>query len=183
MLGICRAKKDCFINRLSYQKHLARFAKQLFKSHFWKHYHPWYDLQAMVWALGRKPAFSSHSTSEVMVCNSMIYKLLLIFILYYPKDIAWWNHILLLFFTILPVVAVAEKNLPANAGDVRDMGLIPGSRRSPGGGHGNPLQYSCRENPMDRRAWRATAHGVAKSQTRLKWLRMHLSQNKTAKSS
>ena len=42
------------------------------------------------------------------------------------------------------------KNLPANAGDVRDMGLIPGSGRSPGGGHDNPLQYSCMENPMDR---------------------------------
>ena len=45
------------------------------------------------------------------------------------------------------------KNLPASAGDVRDMGLIPGSGRSPGGGHGNPLQYSCLENPMDRGAW------------------------------
>ena len=58
-----------------------------------------------------------------------------------------------------------EKNLPANAGDV---GLIPGSGRSPGEGNGNPLQYSCLENPMDRRAWWATVHGVTKSQTRLK---------------
>ena len=47
------------------------------------------------------------------------------------------------------------KNLPANVGDKRDLGLIPGSRRSPGGGYGNPLQYSCLENPMDRGAWRA----------------------------
>ena len=46
-------------------------------------------------------------------------------------------------------------NLPANARDTRDEGLIPGSGRSPGGGHGNPLQYSCLENPMDRRAWQA----------------------------
>ena len=45
------------------------------------------------------------------------------------------------------------KNPPANAGDVRDKGLIPGSGRSPGGGNGNPLQYSCLENPMDREAW------------------------------
>ena len=45
------------------------------------------------------------------------------------------------------------KNLPANAGDLRDMDLIPGSGRSPGGGHGNPLQYSCLQNPMDRGAW------------------------------
>ena len=56
------------------------------------------------------------------------------------------------------------KNLPANAGD---MGSIPGLGRSPGGGHGNPLQYSCLENPLDRGAWRATVHGVAESRTRL----------------
>ena len=56
------------------------------------------------------------------------------------------------------------KNLPANEGDVRDVGLIPGSGRSPGGGNGNPLQYSCLENSMDRGAWRATVHGVRKSQ-------------------
>ena len=52
------------------------------------------------------------------------------------------------------------KNLPANAGDTGDAGLLPGSGRSPGGRHGNPLQYSCLENPMDRGAWRATVHGV-----------------------
>ena len=47
------------------------------------------------------------------------------------------------------------KNLPANAGDIRDTDSIPGLGRSPGGGHGNPLQYSCLENPMDREAWKA----------------------------
>ena len=47
-------------------------------------------------------------------------------------------------------MALLENNLPANTGDVRDASLIPGSERSPGGGHGNPLQYSCLENPMDR---------------------------------
>ena len=52
---------------------------------------------------------------------------------------------------------------PANAGDRRDTGLIPVSGRSPGGGHGNPLQYSCLENPMDRRGWQATVPSVAKS--------------------
>ena len=57
------------------------------------------------------------------------------------------------------------KNPPTNAGDIRDMGLIPGLGRSPRGGHGNPLQYSCLENPMDRGAWRAMVHGVTKSQT------------------
>ena len=60
------------------------------------------------------------------------------------------------------------KNLPANAADLRDMGSIPGSGRFPGEGNGNPLQYSCLENPMDREAWQATVHVVTKSQTRLK---------------
>ena len=62
------------------------------------------------------------------------------------------------------------KNLPANAGDARDVGLIPGSGRSSEGGHGNLLQYSCLENPVDREAWRAPVHSVIKSQTRLKQL-------------
>ena len=56
------------------------------------------------------------------------------------------------------------KNLPANAGDV---GSIPGWGRYPEGGNGNPVQYSCQENPMDRGTWRATVHGAAKSQRRL----------------
>ena len=60
------------------------------------------------------------------------------------------------------------KNPPANAGDTGDVGSILGSGRSPGGGHGNPLHYSCLENPMDRGAWGFTAHGVTKFQTRLK---------------
>ena len=67
-------------------------------------------------------------------------------------------------------VALVVKNLPINAEDIKDVVLIPGSGRSPGGGHGNPLQYSCLESPMDRRAWRATTSGVAKSQTQLKQL-------------
>ena len=62
-------------------------------------------------------------------------------------------------------VVPAVKNLPANAGDIRDAGSSPGSGRSPEGGHGNPLWYSCLENSMDRGAWWATVHGIAKSQT------------------
>ena len=66
------------------------------------------------------------------------------------------------------------KNLPANAGDVREVGSIPGWGRSPVGQQGNPLQYSCLENPMHRGAWQATVHRMAKSQTRLKQLSMHI---------
>ena len=57
------------------------------------------------------------------------------------------------------------KNPPVNAGDARDVGSIPGSGRSPGGGNGNPFQYSCLENSMDRGAWRATVLGVTESDT------------------
>ena len=70
-------------------------------------------------------------------------------------------------------VALLVKNPPANTEDIRDEGLVPGSGRSPGGGRGNPLQCSCLENPMDRGAWRATVHGVAKCWTRLKRRGMH----------
>jgi len=65
-------------------------------------------------------------------------------------------------------VALVVKNTPANAGDIRDVGWIPGSRRSPGEGNGNPLQYSCLENAMNRGMWEATVHGVTKSHTGLK---------------
>ena len=79
-------------------------------------------------------------------------------------------------------MALVVKNLLANAGDVRDTGLVPESETSPGGRHGNPfqdsfffffpLQYSCLENPMDRGGWWAIVHVVAKSQTQLKRLSM-----------
>ena len=62
-------------------------------------------------------------------------------------------------------VVLVVKNLLANAGDARDVGLISGSGRSPGVGYGNLLQYSCLMNPMDRGAWWATAHRVAENQT------------------
>ena len=57
------------------------------------------------------------------------------------------------------------KNLSRNAGNIRDAGLIPGVGRSPGGGHGNPLQDSCLGNPVDKEAWQATVHEVTQSQT------------------
>ena len=75
------------------------------------------------------------------------------------------------FFTLLQSKQFGScKNPPANAGDIRDVAWIPGSGRSPGGGHGNPLQYSCLGNPMDRGALWTTVHGVAKSHT---WLNTH----------
>ena len=64
-----------------------------------------------------------------------------------------------------PGAARGKRTWLANAGDVRDMGVIPGWGRSPGEGNGNPLQYSCLENPMDGGAWWATVHTVAKSRT------------------
>ena len=70
-------------------------------------------------------------------------------------------------------VGLVVKNPPANAGDVRDTGLIPGFGRSPGEGHSNPLQDSCLENPMDRGAWQATVHVVTKSRTQMKQLSTH----------
>ena len=64
-------------------------------------------------------------------------------------------------------VALLVKNPPAKAGDIKDEGSIPGSGRFPGEGNGDPLQYSCLENPRDRGTWRAAVHGVAKSWTTL----------------
>ena len=79
----------------------------------------------------------------------------------YPPDARFARIVHL--FSLLPAGAVVE-NPPANAEDTRDMGLIPGSRRFPGRGNGNLLQYSCLENPMDRGAWQAIDHGVTKSE-------------------
>ena len=63
-------------------------------------------------------------------------------------------------------MVIVVKNLPANAGDERDVGSIPGPGRSPGGGPGDPLQHSCLENPMDRGAWQDTVHRVAETDMR-----------------
>ena len=70
-------------------------------------------------------------------------------------------------------MALVVKNTHANAGDIRDMGSIPGLGRSLGEGHGNPLQHSCLENTMERGAWQPTVHKVIKSWTKLKQLSMH----------
>ena len=70
-------------------------------------------------------------------------------------------------------MVLVVKNPFVNTGDIRDSGSIPGLGRSPGGGDGNPLQHSCLENPMDRGAWRAIVHGVAKSWTGQKRFSTH----------
>ena len=62
-------------------------------------------------------------------------------------------------------LVLVAKNLPSKAGDISDMGSIPGSGRSPGGGRDNPFQYSCLENPMVREDWQSTFHSFTKSQT------------------
>ena len=71
-------------------------------------------------------------------------------------------------FALASQVVLVVKKLAVNEGDLRDMGWIPGAGRSPGGGPGNPLQYSCLENPMDRGGWQAAVHRVAQSWTQLK---------------
>ena len=70
------------------------------------------------------------------------------------------------------------KNALVNAEDIRDTGLIPGLVISPGGGYGNPLQYSYLENPTDRRAWWSTVYRVSKSRTRLKQLSTHTDEKR-----
>ena len=81
-----------------------------------------------------------------------------------------WQYKILIRLCRASQVVLVVKNLPASAGDIRDVGSIPGPGRSPGGGCANPHQYYCLENPKDRGAWRPTIHRVTKSQTRLKWL-------------
>ena len=78
-----------------------------------------------------------------------------------------WHIIMMILTNGASQVMLVVKNLPDNSGDIRDMGSISGWGRSPGEGNGKPLQCSCLENPMDRGAWQAIVHGVAKSQTRL----------------
>ena len=81
-----------------------------------------------------------------------------------------WTHI----WANASQVVLVVKNLPANAGDIRDLGSTPGSGRSPGGGNGTPVHYSCLENPMDRGTWRVAVQGVTKSRTRLRRQSTHV---------
>ena len=93
----------------------------------------------------------------------------------------WYNLRFYIQFIWVSHMALVVKNPPANAGDWGLPSSIPGSGRSPGGGHGNPLQYSCLENHMDRGGWQATVHWVTKSRTRLTWLSTHAISTKDRK--
>ena len=102
------------------------------------------------------------SKIEHKLTNSITYLVDILLLLIAPdmllRGLSWW---------------LSGKESACNARDTRDAGSIPGSGRSPGGGHGNPLQYSCPENPMHRGAWWATVHRVTKSMTGLEWLSTH----------
>ena len=91
----------------------------------------------------------------------------------FGETFIYWPHCTASGVLVHGMVALTVKNPPAIAEDVRNTGLIPELGWSPGGGHGNPLQYSCLENPMDRGAWRAIVHRIKKSRTWLKRLSMH----------
>ena len=87
------------------------------------------------------------------------------------KDHVFYHHHQInILLEVAPQVALVLKNPPANAGSIRDVGLIPGLGRAPGGGNGNSLQYSFLENPMDRGAWQPTVHGAANRWAQLKQL-------------
>ena len=81
--------------------------------------------------------------------------------------------VFVIMFTTTSQVVQVVKNPRAHAGDIKDAVSIPGLRRSPGEENGNPREYSCLENPIDKGAWRATVYGITKSLARLKELSMH----------
>ena len=109
-------------------------------------------------------AISSSASHWIVMKDNMLWQCLEIKKKLTAPNTVWASQVMLVI-----------KNLLAKAGDkARDTGLIPRSGRSPGGGHGNALQYSCLENPMVRGAWWATVHGLAKSQAWLKRLTMHV---------
>ena len=116
-------------------------------------------------------SFPEHSTLKISSPTSVFLNFLAMFLSlslsFFSLYDTYYHLIGLTYYIRASQVALVVKNLPANAGDLRHVGSIPGLGRSPGGGHGNPLQYLCLENPTDREAWRATVHRVMQRQTRL----------------
>ena len=132
-----------------------------------------------LWRMLPWTAFSPHLSLGIsLICKELIAKSCPIetLALFSGTDSIQWliyTQVLKILSRVLAWVSqvvLMVKNLPTYEGDIRDSSSVPGSGSSPGGGQGNPLQYSCLENPMDRGAWWATVHGVAKSQAWLKWL-------------
>ena len=98
------------------------------------------------------------------------------------KDHVFYHHHQInILLEVAPQVALVLKKPPANAGSIRDVGLIPGLGRAPGGGNGNSLQYSFLENPMDRGAWQPTVHGAANRWAQLKQLTLLFSYKVNSK--
>ena len=125
-------------------------------SSFWKLLHsPWLLAPSSIFRLSNiRPSPSPTAIALVVHLFASLFHYMCVCVCVHVYTYIWASQ-----------VALAVKNLPANAGDVRDEGLIPGSGRSLGGGHGNPLQYSSLENPMDKGAWLATIHRFLKSWT------------------
>ena len=123
------------------------------------------------WKLAQMPSILQSLGEEPPSLLSLLRFCLFLFIIYHPH---YWAAVSKTYteFLVMRLPRWCVKNPLANAGDIRDQGSILGLGRSPGGGHGNPLQYSCLENPRGREAWRATVHRVAKSQTKqtLDWM-------------
>ena len=122
------------------------------------------------WVLGFSTTFATSCESTTLHFFKIIFYLIDILTYVRLRDI--WRIHQWCFDTLTQVswVALMVKNPLANTGDLRHVGSTPGSGRSPGGEHGNPLWCSCLENPMNGGAWRATVHRVAKNWTRLKQL-------------
>ena len=118
------------------------------------------------WKLAQMPSILQSLGEEPPSLLSLLRFCLFLFIIYHPH---YWAAVSKTYteFLVMRLPRWCVKNPLANAGDIRDQGSMPGLGRSPGVGHGNPLQYSCLENPRGREAWRATVHRVTKSQTHI----------------
>ena len=159
---------------------LLRFSFRIEWLYLWRVYSVYLGLNfPYLWRMLPWTAFSPHLSLGIsLICKDLIAKSCPIetLTLFSGTDSIQWliDTQVIKILSLVPAwvsqVVLMVKTLPTYEGDIRDSSSVPGSGRSPGGGHGNPLQYSCLENPMDRGAWWATVHGVAKSQAWLKWL-------------
>ena len=120
------------------------------------------------WSGNKIPHTTTSQINKKKYCKKLKWNLVLMIPLLQRRDMTAFAYLIFLPFVLSDVwapkgasqVALVVKNPPANAGDIRDVGAIPGLGRSPGGGHGNLLQYSCLENPMDRGTWQVESMGT-----------------------